>query len=102
MSDTKHTPTPWAVGEYHETMASVFCEATEGGVMICRSHYPIGANLHNDIDFMLLAVNSHAALLAACELAVKNTERAMGDPIMFLPIRIAALAAIAQAKAVQS
>ncbi len=49
-------------------------------------------------QFIVRACNSYDALLMACELAVKNTERAIGDPLMFLPIRYAAEAAIAQAK----
>jgi hypothetical protein len=38
-------------------------------------------------------------LLDACKLAVRNTERAIGDPTMFLPIRYAAQAAVAKAEA---
>ncbi len=122
MNDTQHTPLPWtfdghscivAIGHTSDAQraaasADICISAAAGELTICCSQHDMcpeqtvihynEAEAKANLTLIYKAVNSHADLLAACELAVKNTERAIGDPAMFLPIRFACQAAVGKAK----
>lgn len=72
MSEQKHTPTPWS--------ANRFAEVTAHGGVICET---IGSDYTQPQDdanaaFIVLAVNSHQALVEALQSCVKILPRYTG------------------------
>lgn len=109
MSEGKHTPTPWAV----ERTALAGPRLVHGepepvhgfrdDVPIGRS--PINAEAHANLDFIVLAVNAHADLLAALASApeptiTRSNPQRHWNPIAyekwFYGLRAAALAKVKQ------
>jgi hypothetical protein len=95
MSEQLHTPTPWALGNAHDAARNhAICAGSTVIARVCGNGYPIGkgwsASSEADARFIVLAVNSHDALLAA----LKELDFCFRSP---LPEMQTALALIAPA-----
>lgn len=98
MADAKHTPTPWHAG-HDEDGHLVFnsdLSAVVAGTDTDEGNYETE---HANAEFIVRAVNSHADLLAACELVIRQHDEVGGtdNDTIYLAGLIAARAAIAKA-----
>ncbi len=104
MSDTQHTPGPWEWSEDKWRGGYSGLYGPNGEDVVVPQHCNDGDDGAAWFDDEVLTepnarlIAAAPDLLAACELAVKNAERAIGDPAMFLPIRFACQAAVGKAK----
>ncbi len=78
MSDAKHTPTPWTIGESHESMASIYSEATKKTVFKCSPELGWPPFFYDDVKFAVLACNCHDELVKACEDSLGRMDRDAG------------------------
>ncbi len=81
---TEHTPTPWRLSHYHYPHSQIVVDnsrddndsrAKAEGRLVCEPNSQNMPQYKANADFIVLACNAHAPLVAACE----KIERLRGD-----------------------
>jgi hypothetical protein len=72
----KHSPLPWEAAPKANQTNVMIIQAADGtevaSVCACQKCHARRDKIDADLDLIILAVNSHEALLAACEYALVN------------------------------